>query len=64
MATRRRAPTTRAATTRPDALPLRSSPALGVADHPEVVRSLLGYILLVLGAMTLIALVLPGRGEH
>ncbi|MDO8483673.1 MAG: DNA translocase FtsK [Candidatus Limnocylindrales bacterium] len=59
MATRRRAatrkPSTRATRAR------RSGPFAGRLT-PDVVRSILGLILLVLGAMTLIALVLPGQG--
>ena len=58
MATRRRAatrkPSTRSRARRPNALAARLT--------PEVVRSILGLILLVLGAMTLIALALPSQG--
>jgi len=59
VATRRRAatrkPPTRATRAR------RSNPFASRLT-PDVVRSILGLILLVLGAMTLIALVLPGQG--
>lgn len=58
MATRRRAATRKASTRsrgrRPNALASRLT--------PDVVRSVLGLVLLVVGVMTLIALVLPGQG--
>ena len=54
MATRRRtAPATRTRRRR------RSN---GVTVNPEVARSIVGIVLLVLGAVTLIALALPGQG--
>ena len=60
MATRRRAATPQAIATRSRAR--RSSALVERALTPDVVRSIVGLILLVLGAMTLIALVLPGQG--
>jgi S-DNA-T family DNA segregation ATPase FtsK/SpoIIIE len=39
--------------------PLPSLPAVG----PDVVRSIIGIILLILGSVTLIALILPGQGS-
>jgi S-DNA-T family DNA segregation ATPase FtsK/SpoIIIE len=50
MATRRRTPTRRRRRTS------------GFSVNPEVTRSIVGIVLLVLGAVTLIALALPGRG--
>ena len=58
MATRRRAATRKPATR---SRTRRSSP-WATRLTPDVVRSILGLVLLVLGAMTLIALVLPGEG--
>src|SRR5262245_66502544 len=39
-----------------------SAPSLSLGISPAVVRSLIGIVLLVLGAVTLIALMLPGQG--
>jgi hypothetical protein len=52
MATRRRTTTTR-----------RRRRSSGISVNPEVARSIVGIVLLVLGAVTLIALALPGRGS-
>ena len=59
MATRRRA-----ATRKPPTRSTRGRRASPFATRltPDVVRSILGLVLLVLGAMTLIALMLPGQG--
>jgi len=57
--TPRRTPARRRTTRRGGALPL---PAISLGVSPAVARSLVGIALLVLGAITLIALVLPGRG--
>ncbi len=62
MATKRRTPTRRASPRRrsgPPTLPTIPLPSVG----PEVARSILGIIFLVLGAVTLIALALPGQGR-
>ena len=61
MATKRRTPTRRASPRRRTSskLPSMSMPALA----PDVARSLVGIALLILGMVTLIALVLPGRGS-
>jgi S-DNA-T family DNA segregation ATPase FtsK/SpoIIIE len=59
MATRRRT-ATRKPSTRPSRA--RSAPAWSSRISPEVVRSIIGLSLMVLGAITLIALVLPGQG--
>src|SRR3970040_3102140 len=40
-------------------LPRSTLPSVG----PEVARSIVGIVLLVLGAVTLIALILPGQGR-
>jgi DNA segregation ATPase FtsK/SpoIIIE, S-DNA-T family len=40
----------------------RTGSSLGARFTPDVVRSIVGLVLLILGAMTLIALVLPGQG--
>ena len=58
MATRRR-PAARKPSTRSRS---RRSSAWARRLTPDVVRSILGLVLLVLGAMTLIALMLPGQG--
>ena len=60
MASRRRPPARRSRSRRQTGLGIPSVelPSVG----PEVARSLLGLTLLVLGAVTLIALVLPGQG--
>ena len=58
MATRRR--TARKTPARPSRA--RRASAWGSRITPEVVRSIIGLTLLVLGAMTLIALILPGQG--
>ncbi|HEY6013111.1 MAG TPA: hypothetical protein VIU37_03865, partial [Candidatus Limnocylindrales bacterium] len=60
MANRRRATTPRRSRRRSGlTLPRISLPAVG----PEVARSFIGIILLVLGIVTLIALLLPGQGR-
>ena len=59
MATRRRPPA-RKTPARPSRA--RRASAWGSRITPEVVRSIIGLTLLVLGAMTLIALILPGQG--
>ena len=59
MATRRRPGSPRSNGRRRSAGPGRPS----IAVNPEVARSLVGLTLLVLGAVTLIALVLPGQGR-
>jgi S-DNA-T family DNA segregation ATPase FtsK/SpoIIIE len=62
VATRRRPPTrrtTRGRRRKSGALPSIPIPAVG----PEVARSIVGIFLLVLGAVTLIALALPGQGS-
>jgi len=61
VATRRRSTTTRATTTGSRRTRRRSN-AWTQRITPEVVRSIVGIALLVLGAMTLIALILPGEG--
>ena len=53
MATRRRTP-------RPAPTTARGTASSG--RHPDVARSIVGIVLLVLGAVTLIALALPGQG--
>jgi len=58
MATRRRTPA-RSSTSRAR----KSGSSLGARFTPDVVRSIVGLVLLILGAMTLIALVLPGQGS-
>ena len=58
MATRRRAAARKPATTRPSRA--RSKPAWSTRLTPDVVRSIIGLVLLVLGAMTLIALLPRG----
>ena len=64
MATRKRA-TSRASTTRTSRTPRRRTigRSLALRISPDVVRSIAGLILLVIGAMTLIALILPGQGS-
>ncbi len=59
MATRRRAParSTTASRTR------KRASKFGARFTPDVVRSIVGLILLILGAMTFIALILPGQGS-
>ena len=57
MATRRRAAARKPATTRPSRR--ADEPAWSTRLTPDVVRSIIGLVLLVLGAMTLIALILP-----
>lgn len=59
MATRRRssARSTTASRTR------KRASSFGARFTPEVVRSIVGLILLILGAMTFIALILPGQGS-
>src|SRR5512146_683526 len=59
MATRRRAPTTRAARSRRRT---RRGPSIDLRLPPQLIRSLVGIVLLVVGAVTLIALALPGQG--
>ena len=58
MATRRRAAARKPATPRPSRA--RSKPAWSTRLTPDVVRSIIGLVLLVLGAMTLIALLPRG----
>jgi len=58
MATRRR-PAGRSTTSRAR----KSGSSLSARFTPDVVRSIVGLVLLILGAMTLIALVLPGQGS-
>ena len=66
MATRRRTTTSRTASARRSQASRSkrraSSPSLSLGVSPAVVRSLIGIVLLVLGAVTLIALMLPGQG--
>src|SRR5436190_19568290 len=65
MAERRRAASTRRATPRPGAR-RRSGFRLGSPNwqmSPDVARSLVGIVLLATGAVTLIALALPGQGR-
>ena len=61
MATKRRTPTRRPSPRRrsSSSLPTIPLPTVG----PEVARSILGIVFLVLGAVTLIALALPGEGR-
>jgi len=59
VATRRRAAPRRSRRRRGLALPRINLPSVG----PEVARSLVGIVLLVLGAVTIIALILPGQGR-
>ncbi len=59
MATRRRPAPRRARRRSSVRLPRIALPAVG----PEVARSIIGVILLVLGVVTLIALILPGQGR-
>ena len=59
MATRRRATPRRSRRRGSLSLPRITLPSVG----PEVARSIIGITLLVLGAVTLIALVLPGQGR-
>ena len=59
MATRKRAPSR---TTTPARSRRRTSGGLASQFTPDVVRSIIGITLLILGAMTLIALLLPGKG--
>jgi S-DNA-T family DNA segregation ATPase FtsK/SpoIIIE len=63
MATRRRASTGRSTSTTTRRTRRRSSTSFASRITPEVVRSIVGITLLVLGAMTLIALILPGEGS-
>jgi len=62
MATRRRTSAARSGSTGTRRSRRSSGPSLSSRITPDVVRSIVGIILLVLGAMTLIALLLPGRG--
>ncbi|HEU5225389.1 MAG TPA: DNA translocase FtsK 4TM domain-containing protein, partial [Actinomycetota bacterium] len=64
MATRRRSSARKPAptSTRTSRSRSRSSGAFSTRLTPDVVRSIIGVSLLVLGAMTLIALMLPGEG--
>jgi S-DNA-T family DNA segregation ATPase FtsK/SpoIIIE len=66
LATRRRSTTTRSSSTKPAANRTprrrRRSSGFGGRLNPEVVRSILGTVMMALGAITLIALVLPGEG--
>jgi len=60
MATRRR--TTGRTTASRTSRARRSGSNFGARFTPDVVRSIVGLVLLILGAMTLIALILPGQG--
>ena len=60
MATKRRTPTRRQSPRRRSSSSLPTIPLPSVG--PEVARSILGIVFLVLGAVTLIALALPGQG--
>ncbi len=60
MATRRRTPSPRTRTRTPRRR--TSGPWLDLRLSPELTRTLVGIVLLVVGAVTLIALVLPGQG--
>jgi DNA segregation ATPase FtsK/SpoIIIE, S-DNA-T family len=60
VATRRRAAARKPATPRPSRARRRQLSGLGARLTPEVVRSIIGLVLLVLGAMTLIALLPRG----
>jgi S-DNA-T family DNA segregation ATPase FtsK/SpoIIIE len=65
LATRRRSSTTRSNSTKPAstrASRRRRSPGFASRVSPEVVRSILGTVMMALGAITLIALILPGEG--
>ncbi len=64
MATRRRSTTTRSSSTKPASRTTRRRRTSGFAGRisPDVVRSILGTVMMALGAITLIALVLPGEG--
>ena len=62
MATRRRTTTRRPATRPSRARPKSPLDSLAARLTPDVVRSIIGLTLLVLGSMTLIALTLPGEG--
>ena len=65
MATRRRTAASRSASARRSQASKssrRSTPSLSLGVSPAVARSLIGIVLLVLGAVTLIALMLPGQG--
>jgi S-DNA-T family DNA segregation ATPase FtsK/SpoIIIE len=68
MATRRRTTASRSTTARRSQASRSkkrgglSAPSLSLGVSPAVVRSLIGIVLLVLGAVTLIALMLPGQG--
>ena len=58
MATRRRS-SARSTTSRAR----KTGKSIGARFTPDVVRSIVGLVLLILGAMTLIALILPGQGS-
>ena len=60
MATRRRAAARKPATPRPSRARTKPLRGLGARLTPDVVRSIIGLVLLVLGAMTLIALLPRG----
>ncbi|HEY6569673.1 MAG TPA: hypothetical protein VIZ22_05255, partial [Candidatus Limnocylindrales bacterium] len=68
MATRRRTSTSRTSSTRRSQAARAKrgtglkAPGLSLGMSPAVGRSLVGIVLLVLGAVTLIALMLPGQG--
>ena len=62
MATRRRTTTRRPATRPSRARPKSPLDSLSTRLTPDIVRSIIGLTLLVLGAMTLIALTLPSEG--
>ena len=64
MATRRRSTTTRSSAAKPATRTTRRRRSSSFAGRvsPDVVRSILGTVMMALGAITLIALVLPGEG--
>ena len=41
----------------------RTGSSIGARFTPDVVRSIVAYVLLILGAMTFVALILPGQGS-
>ena len=64
MATRRRPTTTRSRTAKPATRTTRRRRTNSFAGRvsPDVVRSILGTVMMAMGAITLIALILPGEG--
>ena len=63
MATRRRTPASRTTSTTGRRTRRRAANGWASRITPEVVRTIVGSTLLVLGAMTLVALILPGKGS-